>query len=327
MDTNRNDIQNIEEISSQQSFIDKFVVTISLTSKRILLNLKSFATNPMTLILLFVVPTLFCLSTVVILSVGYNLGIIITSIIVLIELVTYGTVAGAFRRSTLNMNTNLTVGVRWIDNLATIGTMFIMGVVMLTYVLIVLTMLDAFGVMLFTPTTRSSEYSYLFISVINVSIIYYYTIVLTLLTYSISYFFQGFFDSDMMFFTLGLLIFIILALFGATLNDYFHIVSLPPKEGDIRTIIEFKHGAPLGDGGFIPSLLFPFYIPTQVIKMNGNIIVHPELDANVLWTWIDQGSEYYLDAAAWKWNIMWFFPYFNIVFWWVLGFLYKYFIK
>ncbi len=313
------------ETSYNTGLTNKFTTTMSLTAKRIILNFKSFATNPLTAILLFLVPTLFCFSTVVIAPIRYDLGLILTSAIVLMELVTYGTVAGAFRRSTLNKNTNLTVGVRWIDNLATIGTMFIMGVIMVTYVLLLLSIFDVTGILLISFNERSSLYENAFITSISLSIIYYYAVVLTLITYSVSYFFQGFFDSDMMFFTLGLIIFIALMLLGATFNDYFYVSHIDPKTSS--TTIKYADWSPYGEWMFGPSLLFPFYVPTQVIKLNGDFIVHPELEKSVVWSFLSSADAYNFGGDIWKWNIMWFVPYFHIFFWWTMGFTYKYFRK
>lgn len=304
---------------------NKFVATVTLTWRRIMLNFKSFGTNVITLVLLFVIPTLFCLSSIIIAPVRYDFGMIIVSSIVLMELITYGTVAGAFRRSTLNKNSNLTIGVRWIDNLATIGTMFLMGLIMVTYVIGLLSTFDWMGILLIGINQRSNVFENSFLTSISLSIVYYYSIIVTLITYSVSYFFQGFFDSDMMFFTLGILIFVLLLLFGANFNNYFRVREHNPLIGDSYCYIKYDDTAPFGDSFFVPSLMFPFYAPTQIIKLNGDMLVYPECSKTILWTFLDSSDKEMFKGDIWKWNILWFVPYFHIGFWWTIGFTYKYF--
>lgn len=279
----------------------------TLVGQRIYLNLKSITTNALTMILLFAIPTLFCSATIVFLPIKYNFEAIIVPSVMLISFITYGTIAGSFRRSTLNKNSNLTIAVRWVDNLATIGTMVILSLLVITFLLVVLTIFNLAGMMWITTTQKSNQFEFSFFFDLDLILIYYNVLLVSIISYSLSYLFQGFFDSDMMFFTLAIILFILFMLFGATINNYFWMND--------SGVIEFSSNQSLyGENFYIPSLLFPFYAPSQVIRIQGDIMVNG--NPNSIWMFID-------GANAWKWNIIWFVPYFHIVFWWVIGFAWK----
>lgn len=287
----------------------KLSTTFQLTSERVYLNIKSLGTNVTTLILMLCVPALFCFSAVIIAPVYYDFGVIISASVMLVSFITYGTIAGTFRRSTLNKNSNTTAAVKWVDNLATIVTMLFLGYFITMFVIVLIWVFDIMGILLVDFNEHSKNHPITFMQSIGFINIFYNATLIIVITYSMSYLFQGFFDSDMMFFTLALLMLILLLLLGATLNDYFGLY-----EDGVHYTGEWS--TPFRDEGFIPSLLFPFYAPSQMLRLNADALQSVDYNIFDTWTWM-QGED------SWRYNILWFTPYFHIIGWWFLGFAYK----
>lgn len=297
---------------------------IKLTFQRVALNFSSLFTTPLTLILLISIPTLYCLSATVIAPINYQIGCILASSVIIVSIVNYGTVAGSFRRSTLNKNSNLTIGIRWIDNLTTVITMIIAGLITLTYCLLILSLFDNMGILI---REHWSGQDLSFARSISWSSIYYQSFLLILISYSISYLFQGFFDSDMMFFTMAIVIQLLLLILGATTNNFFRITS--HRDGLFHSgyYIKMKKTL-LGSWSFVPSLLFPFYAPTQFMALSGDLLSHGDYDKSLVWEWIkpETYSGFWLSKISfdsWKFNVLYFVPYIHILFWWLTGFTYK----
>ncbi len=289
---------------------------MKLSLQRVLLNLKSLGTYPLVIFLGILIPTLFCLASTIILPIEYNFGLVIGIVSMLIGFVVYGTVAGSFRRSTLNKNTNLTVAVRWVDNLATLLTMIILTVIVATYAILFIIFLNETGGLLLRfgeshEAIYSRDENVDFFKELGFANIYYNILLISVITYSMSYLFQGFFDSDIMFFSLALVMVLLFALFGSTLNNYFEF------SGDTHNI-EWATYLMMPESFYVPSLLFPFYVPSQFLRLQGDSILH---DGNPkdIWVWLN-GVEH-----AWRYNLMWFVPYIHIFGWWTLGFIYKIF--
>ncbi len=303
---------------------NKVAEGFKVTTHRVYLNFKAMGNDMFTMSLIFLLPTIIALSSVVIAPIKYNLGNIIAMSIMIVEIVTYGTVAGAFRRSTLNKNSNLTIGVRWIDNLATLITMIFVSMITLLYVLTIVTLFDVMGILIINSHwLKSRDLEYLVISAVNLWSYIYWSLLLGVITYSISYFFQGFFDSDMMFVTLGIFLFIGILIFGATLNSYFTIDNVYDPKGE-EALATIKYiWTPMGDSMFIPSLFFPYYAPSQFMRINSELITNLTYDRSLLWTFFNSSNSKYFNESIWKWNILWFVPYMHIFFWWFVGFIYK----
>lgn len=306
---------------------------VTLTSHRVWLNIRSLITQPLTAILLFILPTLFCASGTVIAPVTYHLGMMISAVVAICSIVTYGTVAGSFRRSTLNVNSNLTIAVRWIDNLATLFTLLIMSMVMLTYVLSVFTLFDYLGILLVTTSRYSELHSVDFANSIDWISIYYNALLVSILTFSLCYLYQGFFDSDIMFYVLAVVVLILLMLLGSSINNYFYLSNRmywdPMYMGDGgTTIVFYDNVTPFGKSGYFISLLFPYYAPSQIMHLSGDAYRYSDFDSNVVWTFFDtmrHNSDMVEQSgiSGWRWNILYFMPYIHIAFWWSIGFIYK----
>ncbi len=290
---------------------------IKLSMQRVWLNLKSLGTYPMVVFLGFLIPSLFCLASTIILPIDYNFGLIIGVITMLIGFIVYGTVAGSFRRSTLNKNTNLTVAVRWVDNFATLVTIILLGFILATYAMGLIMLLNNAGILLLRYGNAGEPHN-VYSSQEDINLwkelgfinIYYNVFIISVITYSMSYLFQGFFDSDLMFFSLALIMTILFFLFGSTLNNYF--------EFSYDDHVQWGTLLIMPDWFYYPSLLFPFYVPAQLLRLQGDSILHNASPKHI-WDWLE-GTKY-----AWRYNIMWFVPYVHIFGWWTLGFVYKIF--
>ncbi len=294
---------------------------IKLSTQRVYLNFKSMVINPLTMVLLILIPFLFCITTTLFAPARYQLGMIIGASIVLVSFVVYGSVAGSFRRSTLNSNLEMTASIKWTDNLATIGTMVIMTFLVLGFNIGLLIIFNKMGILLFGPEGYvNSKYTYNFLN-LNYFFIIYNSLLITVITYSIAYLIQGFFDSEMFFFTTAIVFLILLLIFGSTLNQYFIV------NGSTGELL-YNNYSIMPEGFYIPSLLFPYYAPTQMLQVQGQLLtvhfdVNPKDVYNTFnpWSWqnniIDFNGGLICD---WKWNILWFVPYFHILFWWFIGF-------
>ncbi len=232
----------------------------------------------------------------------------------------YGTVAGSFRRSTLNKNSDLTVGIRWVDNASTIITMIIMSVIMMLFITITLELFAWTGIMLVTlDGVRTSDRHIEILKHLDLINVVYQTFLTSIITYSLSYFVQGFFDSDMVFFTFAICLSILLIIFGGTVNSYFriHKVSYFPVEWGV----EYEADSLMGDAFFIPSLFFPYYSQSAMLKLNMmSVVFNGGESSHVLWHWTSYNE-------GWRYSLLWISPYVNILIWWALGFVYKNIIK
>ncbi len=321
-------VRNNREDRDRNTNEINFKSAAQITGKRVYLNFKAMVNDLLTTSLILLLPTIICLSGIVIAPVKYNLGIFIIQSILIIEVITYGTVAGAFRRSTLNKNSNLTIGIRWIDNLATLLTMMIVSIIALGYVLFIITLFDMMGILIIDLSLRSSQLDYLVISSIDMFSLIYFSFLAGVITYSICYFFQGFFDSDIMFVTLGVILFVTVLIFGATINSYFSIRnSIDPRANDLDSSITYNKNVMTGQYMFIPSLMMPYYVPAQMMRISCEVMTNLNLDKYGVWTFFTKNNSQYLGAPIWKWNILWFVPYLHILFWWSSGFVYKNIIK
>ncbi len=295
---------------------------IKLSTNRVYLNFKSVFSNLLTAILLFVIPFLFCVSTLIIVPIGYFYGIIMTGSTMLSGFIIYGTVAGSFRRSTLNKNSNLTVGIRWVDNASTIITMVLMSITMMLFITITLEIFAWTGLMLVKlDGIRTSEEHIEILKHLDILNVVYQTVITSLITYSLSYFIQGFFDSDMVFFTFAICMSILLMIFGGTVNSYFNIGKVGPfyKPGD--WVVIYKADSLMGDAFYIPSLFFPYYSQSAMLKLNMMSVVFDEgSSAHALWSWTSYNQ-------GWRYSMLWISPYINILIWWAIGFVYKNIIK
>lgn len=289
--------------------------SIELTLKRVYLNLSSLTTNLLTFFLLFLVPTIFCLSTTVIAYFYYDFGLIITMTAMLSGFIVYGTVAGAFRRSTLNKNSELTIGVKWIDNITTIITMLIMAYVMIHYEILLFVIFNQFDILILNGGGELN-----LIGGLGWIHMYYWMFVTVIITYSISYFFQGFLDSDMLFFTIAVIFTIFIMILGATIFNYFYYTDTVhnPRLMDVEVEVRLEY---LNEhyGMYWVSLFFPFYAPSQMMRLQGDALMH-SLPTNSLWCWV-------MGEKGWTYNLLWFIPYFHIFTWWIAGFLYKWIRK
>lgn len=300
---------------------------IHLSLERVILNFKSVFSSIYLVFLIFLIPTLICTSTLILSPVIYSFGFIMTSTIMLSSFIIYGTVAGSFRRSTLNKNSDLTVSVRWVDNASTILTMIIMSIIMLFFVLFVLSIFNLTGWMMLTFEDKSSDRDFSVWLDLAISSVVYQVLLITIITYSLSYFIQGFFDSDMIFFTVAISMLILTLLFGAVLNSYFHIAD-NPGEVDPRFMIDgnailFGKYSTMPEWFFYPSLLFPYYSCAEILKLNMYTSVTVESTKNVsliVWSLTSYNE-------PWTYTLLWIIPYVNIALWWTAGFAYKSNIK
>lgn len=285
---------------------------IHLTLRRVYLNLASLTTNILTLLLMFFIPTLFCLGTTVIAPFYPNFGYIITTTAMLSGFIVYGTVAGTFRRSTLNKNSDLTMGVKWIDNLTTIITMLIMAFIMVNYELILFTIFDSIHILILLDHPDLQLWHDL-----SITLVYYWMFITVIITYSISYFIQGFFDSDMFFFTVAVVFTIGMMILGATIFSYFAYKGQYKPKAEIPGI-EGTDNFNKYPFMYWISLAFPFYTPSQMMRLQGDALLRG-LDPTSIWCWAN------IDEHAWQFNILWFVPYGHIIIWWISGFIYKWF--
>lgn len=239
--------------------------------------------------------------------------------------VVYGSIAGSFRRSTLNNNANLTKAIKWTDNLATIMTMVILSFIVVAYVLLVIRVLEYSGLLLLEFGVRSSSVHVKLFEVIGFVNIAYNILIISALVYSTSYLYQCFFDSEMMFFTLAIVMLIALLLFGGTVNNFFGIY-MDKEDGLEDTYVKVYTQKPTWL--YVASQMFPFYAPTQMLKLQGDpirrVIDSGILDgssvdsiegihASVLWDWKEWNN------GGWMYNLLWLVPYAHIFAWWFLG--------
>ncbi len=299
---------------------------IKLIVKQIILNFKSITQDKINIILLFLIPLLTTTIPVFFIPLAYSMGVVITSTIMIVTFIIYQRIALSFKKSTLYSNSKLASGNRWLMNLSTIITLLIVGYFIFIFLIIVLQILANLNFLLWGYRNYSDWGHWNLFNLPFVYVIYQISL-LIIVTFSLSYFIEKFSDNTNFYYITAIVLFILIFIFGGSFNNYFH-EPIKNNEGVYSPVFDESQSIFPGSM-FVPSLLLPFFAPSQMITITGemvkmnpnNQIVWGPYQNFTPWFWTTKSmfSDIYNISNSWRWNILWITPYIHIVFWFLLG--------
>ncbi len=298
---------------------------IKLLVKQIILNFKSIISDRINIILLLFIPLLMTLIPMFFIPLAYSLGVVVTGTVMLISFIIYQKVSLSFKKSTLYSNNKLSSGNRWLMNLSTIATLLIVSYMLVIFLIIVLKIFSEMNILLWGYRKYPTNGNHWDTFNLPFIYIYYQITLLTLITFSLSYFIEKFSNNANFYYILTIILFLLIVIFGGSFNNYFHEIE---KGIDGRYLPSFDpSGSIYPPNIYIPSLFIPFFAPSQMItitgemtKINGdNLIVWTRYREFSPWVWETKSMFSSMNGEIWKWNILWIVPYLHIIIWFLLG--------
>ncbi len=241
---------------------------LKLVVKQNILNIKQVILNKMNIMFLsFIVIIALLIPMVFIpLSMAYPIVFLIT--LIPVNGSVFSTINFNLKKSTLNKNYNITKSNRWVFNISTILTMMLFSFIIFNLIYVFLIIFGQFGILLsaWRQYPDSSVVNGVYNDLIDIgiySLTLYSVIIISLITFSISFFFSHFISSQKTYFMFILTSLILTIVFGGSFNDYFY---LPQDVG-----ATFQNNPIFPKQIYWITLLFPFGPSGQLLRNIGRL--------------------------------------------------------
>ncbi len=242
--------------------------SLKLVVKQNILNIKQVILNKMNIMFLsFIVIIALLIPMVFIpLSMAYPVVFLIT--LIPVNGSVFSTINFNLKKSTLNKNYNITKSNRWVFNISTILTMMLFSFIIFNLIYVFLIIFGQFGILLsaWRQYPDSSVVNGVYNDLIDIgiySLTLYSVIIISLITFSISFFFSHFISSQKTYFMFILTSLILTIVFGGSFNDYFY---LPQDVG-----ATFQNNPIFPKQIYWITLLFPFGPSGQLLRNIGRL--------------------------------------------------------
>ncbi len=242
--------------------------SLKLVVKQNILNIKQVILNKMNIMFLsFIVIIALLIPMVFIpLSMAYPIVFLIT--LIPVNGSVFSTINFNLKKSTLNKNYNITKSNRWVFNISTILTMMLFSFIIFNLIYVFLIIFGQFGILLsaWRQYPDSSVVNGVYNDLIDIgiySLTLYSVIIISLITFSISFFFSHFISSQKTYFMFILTSLILTIVFGGSFNDYFY---LPQDVG-----ATFQNNPLFPKRIYWITLLFPFGPSGQLLRNIGRL--------------------------------------------------------
>ncbi len=310
---------------------------IKLTVKQVILNFKYLFSSYMNIIFLLLPVILVSLTVPTFLfSINDAYGITVCVAIMTSLFVLYNGIVYQFRNSTLYNQSQLTKNNKWIFNLSSLMTLFIVGISIYIIQLFILQFMAMFGFLARNIVGSLSSNITFRLFKMPMGWNFYWASILILICFSFSFFVSRVIKSSKGYFIVTMSLIILTIIFGATFNDYFKSqYTFKDIDGEELRMYIYQGNvkAIFPEYMYIPSLLFPVYAPAQMFNKSGCAAAWEQTSDGYhyatgffkyggnLWTWQEDWwfKTNGLQSTAWRWNILYFVPYFHIVGWFGLG--------
>ncbi len=201
---------------------------LKLVVKQNILNIKQVILNKMNIIFLSFIIVISLLIPMVFIPLSMAYPIIFLISLIPVNGSVFSTINFNLKKSTLNKNYNITKSNRWVFNISTILTMVLFSFVIFNFIYVILIILNQFGILLsaWRQYPDSSIINSKFNDLTNIgiySLTLYTVIIISLITFSISFFISHFISSQKTYFMFILTSLILAIVFGGAFNDYFYL--------------------------------------------------------------------------------------------------------
>lgn len=295
---------------------------VKLVVKQILLNIKIIFSSKLNLIFILFFVGISITLPIIFIPFWIAAGMpFLISLIPTIAIV-YSSSDYKFRKSTLYKNTELTINNKWIFHLSTLITVILFAIMTSSFVFIVLSIAGNFNLLLmgwlsYADVVNGKATEWYTFSFSLYFIVIYASLQIAFLIYGISFLCQHLISSEKGYFTLILSILILTIIFGGSLNDYYLEHS---------NIVKY-------DDSLFPwniywfSALFPFYMPGQLIGSAASIgRVSIDSEGIIQYhSWFNTHDTLYPilfgkeNNVLWNWSLS--IPYFEIITFFILGYI------
>ncbi len=231
------------------------------------LNIKSITNNKSSILLSILIIVIALLLPIVFIWFWASAGLVYTIPILCITGVYFSTLHYETRNSSLYKNITLTKSNKWIFNLSVMITLLLVGFVISIGLFFILTIINKFDLLLVDILKYSNRNSiegnsYYIISFKILPLVTLYSVAMSLLTFSISFFACYFISNRRTYLIIIVSVAIITMIFGGALNDYFDVVGA----GDDNISMLNNSLSLFPNDLYWFSWLIPTFAPGQIIS-------------------------------------------------------------
>lgn len=233
---------------------------IKLTAKFFILDIKKIFAEKVNVLIIFIFPAVAIMIPVIFVPLFMGAGALYLVALIPLNGIIFATLNFTINNSTLRQNLNLRKNSKYPLYISTVLVMFLVTFITVIVIYAALAVLNQLGLtksgwLQYDPTVVKTNWDQLGICVIA-------GFEISALVFSISFMLQRFFSTMKAYFILILAMAILAIIFGADFNNYFVANQYP--EG-IKIEVTFSGRSIFPKSMFIPSLIFPFYSPAQLI--------------------------------------------------------------
>lgn len=303
------------------------------TGKQVLLNrTRILRIENMIIFLIFIIIAGFF--PIIFIRMQNSFGIVLLISLLPANAIVYSIINYSVNKSTLRSNLRLSTCSKLPHYFSTIINMIIVTIVLYCLTFLYLIILSDFDLL------KSDWYAYDdSIITFNYSLFLiglYSSIIISLLTFSISFALQNIVKNSNTYFIIVLSILILCVIFGATFNSLFSVKQ--NSQGYYKLgIYKDTHVGLFPNETFYPSLILPYYSPAQfaTIGMQGVMFTNGDLNAFAtgelvegvdVSNWVEVMKQNNFDILFifgfnqhWTWTLLFIFPYFDMVLLFLVG--------
>ncbi len=242
--------------------------SIKLVVKQNILNIKQVILNKMNIMFLSFIIIIALLIPMVFIPMAMAFPMIFLISLIPVNGSVFSTINFNLKKSTLNKNYNITKSNRWVFNFSTILTMLLFSFIVFNFLYIILILLNKLNILLvgWRRYPDSNSIGSVYFNLLNIStysLTLYCVIIISLITFSISFFISHFISSQKTYFMFILTSLILAIVFGGAFNDYFYLWN------DIGAGIQQHPLFP--EKIYWVTLLFPYGPTGQLLRNIGRL--------------------------------------------------------
>lgn len=260
-----------------------------------ILNVKQLVSTRTNLILFIVFPIIALFVPIIFIPMSVSIGIVFILSLVPINGAIYATSNYSINQSTLRSNLNLRHNSRYSLYLSTILTMLSVTIIAATVIFILLCFANSMSIL--KSGWAQYDNALIVLDAPLFATALYVSIEISLITFALSFALQRFFANINTYFIMIFSLMILAVIFGATFNQY--------SSADSGTLVLDPNTAhsTLPASLFIPSLIFPYYAPAQVLAIQPNIYIFWDSLLTEEGTYNALDAIFSYQSLSWSWLV------------------------
>ncbi len=299
--------------------------SIKLTVKQIILQFKTLLKSPIQVLLILLIPFLIT-TTLPIFFFGMkdSYGVTVTLSVSIVVFILYSYFVGEYRKSTLYKNLQSTKSNKWIFNLSSFVSIFIIGILVFFFhfaLMFIYSKLNLLQVSILKKLNTDINEIQMFQLPFMWTV--YWVSVIIGVSFSISFALYRVVKEAKTYYITIIIIVILGIIFDSTFNNYF--MTSAWSNGEVMDSLFFGGSvrALFPNSFYWPSIIYPFYAPSQMLTVAGMKTLVNKSDGLAsmkyiaFWKW-QVNSDYIaagLNPNAWRWNLLYFLPYIHSSMW------------